>query len=147
MDIGDVEATIVDFCQQYSGVQEIVFDPFRWARTMQVLDDAGFPVVEFPQSPSRMIKACAKFYDAVVEHRIEHDGNPTLARHLDNAVLKMTLLVKIRLRTVFISMVRRLLLVRLLTLPFSWRGGKRLPIWITGCLKRGGLLILVLAIS
>ena len=90
VDIGDVEATIVDFCQQYSNVQEIVFDPFRWARTMQVLEDAGFPVVEFPQSPSRMIKACAKFFDAVVEHRIEHDGNPTLARHLDNAVLKMT---------------------------------------------------------
>jgi phage terminase large subunit-like protein len=90
VDIGDVEATIVDFCQQYSGVQEIVFDPFRWARTMQVLEDAGFPVVEFPQSPSRMIRACQKFFDAVVHKQLVHDANPTLSRHLDNAVLKQT---------------------------------------------------------
>ncbi len=90
VDIADVEATIVEFCQSHPNVREIVFDPFRWARTMQVLEDAGFPVVEYPQSPSRMIKACQKFFDAVMEHNLEHDGNPTLARHLDNAVLKMT---------------------------------------------------------
>jgi phage terminase large subunit-like protein len=35
-----------------------------------------------------MVPACARFYDAVVEQRIIHDGNPTLARHLDNAVVK-----------------------------------------------------------
>jgi phage terminase large subunit-like protein len=57
---------------------------------MQVLEDAGLPIVEFPQSPGRMIKACATFFDAVAEKRLVHDGNPTLARHLDNAVLKMT---------------------------------------------------------
>jgi phage terminase large subunit-like protein len=90
VDIADVEATIVEFVTKHPNVKEIVFDPFRWARTMQVLEDQGFPVVEFPQSPSRMIKACAKFFDAVQEHNLIHDGNPTLARHLDNAVLKMT---------------------------------------------------------
>lgn len=90
VDIADVEAVIVDFCQTHPNVREIVFDPFRWARTMQVLDDAGFPVVEYPQSPSRMIKACQKFFDAVVDHQLVHDENPTLARHLDNAILKVT---------------------------------------------------------
>ena len=90
VDIADVEAVIVDFCQSHPNVREIVFDPFRWARTMQVLDDAGFPVVEYPQSPSRMIKACQKFFDAVVDHQLVHDENPTLARHLDNAILKVT---------------------------------------------------------
>jgi phage terminase large subunit-like protein len=90
VDIADVEAVIVDFCASHPNVQEIVFDPFRWARTMQILDDAGFPVVEYPQSPSRMIKACQKFFDAVVDKQLVHDGNPTLSRHLDNAVLKQT---------------------------------------------------------
>jgi phage terminase large subunit-like protein len=90
VDIADVEAVIVDFCATHPNVQEIVFDPFRWARTMQILDDAGFPVVEYPQSPSRMIKACQKFFDAVVDKQLVHDGNPTLSRHLDNAVLKQT---------------------------------------------------------
>jgi phage terminase large subunit-like protein len=36
-----------------------------------------------------MVKGCAKFFDAVMETRIVHDGNPTLARHLDNAVTKI----------------------------------------------------------
>jgi phage terminase large subunit-like protein len=36
-----------------------------------------------------MVPACAKFYDAVVENTVVHDGDPTLARHLDNAVVKV----------------------------------------------------------
>ena len=57
---------------------------------MQVLQDAGLPVVEWPStSPRRMVPACAKFYDAVIEHRLQHDGDPTLARHLSNAVTKI----------------------------------------------------------
>ena len=56
---------------------------------MQVLADQGLPIVEWPSSsPARMVPACAKFYDAVVEQRLQHDGDPTLARHLDNAVVK-----------------------------------------------------------
>lgn len=90
VDVADVEATIMDFCQKHPNVREIVCDPFRWQRSMQVLEDLGLPIVEFPQNPSRMIKACATFYDSVTDGRLEHDGNPTLARHLDNAVLKMT---------------------------------------------------------
>ena len=90
VDVADVEATILQFCQEHPNVKEIVCDPFRWQRSMQVLEDAGLPIVEYPQSPSRMIKACAVFYDSVVEKRLVHDGDPTLARHLDNAVLKLT---------------------------------------------------------
>lgn len=89
VDIADVEATVLEFCASHR-VREIVFDPFRWARTMQALDDHGLPVVEYPQSPSRMIKACAKLFDAVTNDGLTHDGNPTLARHFDNAIVKMT---------------------------------------------------------
>lgn len=89
VDIADVEATVLEFCASHR-VREVVFDPFRWARTMQALDDHGLPVVEFPQSPSRMIKACAKLFDAVTNDGLTQDGNPTLARHFDNAIVKMT---------------------------------------------------------
>ena len=89
VDIADVEATVLEFCASHT-VREVVFDPFRWARTMQALDDHGLPVVEFPQSPSRMIKACAKMFDAVVGDGLTHDGNPTLARHFSNAIVKLT---------------------------------------------------------
>lgn len=90
VDIADVENTIIDFCANHPNVREIACDPFRWQRSMQVLEDRGLPVVEWPStSARRMVPACAKFYDGVVEKRFVHDGNPILARHLDNAVTKI----------------------------------------------------------
>lgn len=89
VDIAEVEATIVEFCATHD-VREIVCDPFRWQRSMQALQDRGLPVVEFPQSPQRMIKACAKFYDGVTQEWIRHDGNPLMVRHVNNTVVKNT---------------------------------------------------------
>jgi phage terminase large subunit-like protein len=36
-----------------------------------------------------MVPATAKFYDAVVSGGVAHDHHPTLARHLDNCVIKI----------------------------------------------------------
>jgi phage terminase large subunit-like protein len=83
----DVEAAIRAACRRWQ-VREIVCDPFRWARTYQVLEGEGLPVVEFPQSPSRMTPATARFYEAVLNSGLTHSGDPRLARHLTNAVLK-----------------------------------------------------------
>jgi phage terminase large subunit-like protein len=57
---------------------------------MQALEDEGWPIVEWNTgSPARMVPACAKFYDAVMEQRVTHDGDPRLARHVDHCVLKV----------------------------------------------------------
>ena len=89
VDIQDAENAILDFCGRYK-VREVACDPFRWQRSMEVLQDAGVPIVEWPStSAKRMVVGCAAFYDAVLEERITHDGNPLLARHLDNAVVKI----------------------------------------------------------
>jgi phage terminase large subunit-like protein len=89
VDIGEVEQTVIDFCQKHT-VREIACDPFRWQRSMEVLENKGLPVVSFPQSPQRMIKACARFYDAVAEKKIVHDGDPLLSRHIGNTAVKLT---------------------------------------------------------
>jgi phage terminase large subunit-like protein len=89
VDIGEVEQTVLDFCQKHN-VKEIACDPFRWQRSMEVLEGYGLPVVAFPQSPQRMIKACAGFFDAVAEKRLIHDGDPLLARHIGNTAIKLT---------------------------------------------------------
>jgi phage terminase large subunit-like protein len=89
VDISEVEQTVIDFCSKHT-VREIACDPFRWQRSMEVLENRGLPVVAFPQSPQRMIKACAKFYDAVAEGRIVHDGDPLLSRHISNTAVKLT---------------------------------------------------------
>jgi phage terminase large subunit-like protein len=90
VDTLEVEETIKMFCQKYRNVKEIAFDPFRWQRSMAVLQDLGLPIVEFPStSPRRMIPACQKVFDSVTEATLTHDGNPLLARHLDNCMLKI----------------------------------------------------------
>jgi len=90
VDTIEVEETIKMFCQKYRNVKEIAFDPFRWQRSMAVLQDLGLPIVEWPStSPRRMIPACQKVFDSVTEATLTHDGDPLLARHLDNCMLKI----------------------------------------------------------
>ena len=37
-----------------------------------------------------MAESCSRFFTAVVQRQLEHDGDPRLARHLANATLKHT---------------------------------------------------------
>jgi phage terminase large subunit-like protein len=85
--IVEVEDAIRAACRRWQ-VIELVCDPFRWARTYQILESEGLPVVEFPQSPSRMTPATTRFYEAVMNRSLTQSGDLRLARHLDNAVLK-----------------------------------------------------------
>jgi phage terminase large subunit-like protein len=85
-----VEQTIIDFAQKYRNLREIAFDPFRWQRSMAVLQDLGLPVVEYNStSARRMIPSTQKVFDAVTEATLTHSGDPLLARHIDNCVLKI----------------------------------------------------------
>lgn len=89
VDILDVENAIRAACARWD-VREIACDPYRWQRSMAVLLEDGLPVTEYPTgSPARMVPACATFYDATMERRLSHDGDPRLARHVDNCVLKV----------------------------------------------------------
>lgn len=88
VEIQEVENMIADFCGRYK-VREVACDPFRWQRSMEVLAEKGIPIVEYPStSARRMVTSCAKFYDAVLDKKLAHDGNPLLTRHLSNAVVK-----------------------------------------------------------
>jgi phage terminase large subunit-like protein len=59
------------------------------ARTYQILAEERLPVVEYPQSPSRMTPATQRFHEAVMNRGLTHAGDPRLARHIGNAVLKV----------------------------------------------------------
>jgi phage terminase large subunit-like protein len=89
VDIQDAEFEIAKFCAAYK-VREVACDPFSWQRSMEVLQDQGIPIVEYPStSARRMVASCARFYDAVTEGRLSHDGDPLVARHFTNAVIKI----------------------------------------------------------
>ena len=86
--ISEVESCILDACAKFD-VREIACDPYRWARTMEAIDQVvPGRVVEFPQSPQRMSPATMRFYQMVVDKELTHDGHPGLARHVGNAVVK-----------------------------------------------------------
>jgi phage terminase large subunit-like protein len=84
----EVDAVMMQTCARLN-VVEIVCDPYRYQREMENWAANGLPVVEYSSSsPARMVPATAKFYDAVGALELSHDHNPTLARHIDNCVIK-----------------------------------------------------------
>lgn len=83
----DVEDTIRDACRRWN-VREIAADPYRWQRSLEVLKGERLPVVEFPQSPSRMCAATADFLTACTNDKLTHSGHKVLSAHLGNAVLQ-----------------------------------------------------------
>mgnify|MGYP000985259553 CR=1 FL=1 len=87
VDILGVEDAIRLACRRWA-VREICADPALWARSLQVLSEEGLPVAEFPQHPSRMTPATARFTDMVNTRGLSHSGNPALTRHVSNAVLR-----------------------------------------------------------
>jgi phage terminase large subunit-like protein len=55
---------------------------------MDILEEERLPVVEFPQSSSRMTPATTRFYEAVMNKTLSHDGDKAMARHIANAQLR-----------------------------------------------------------
>jgi phage terminase large subunit-like protein len=87
--IAEVEQAIRDACKRWN-VREIDCDPARWARSYQALEEEGLPVVEFPQTPARMVPATARFFQAVMNKGLTHSGDPRLARHIGNCTKRIT---------------------------------------------------------
>ncbi len=86
--IEEVEANLKRYARERN-VVAVAFDPYRWQRTMQVLEAEGLPIVEFPQSNARLIPAWKDFFDSVLDQSVSHDGDPRLARHIENMRLKI----------------------------------------------------------
>jgi phage terminase large subunit-like protein len=83
----EVEDTIKRACKDYR-VLEVVADPFRWTRTLQVLQEERVPIGEYPRSPARMTQATSSMYEGVVNGQLSHSGDARLARHVAHCVVK-----------------------------------------------------------
>jgi phage terminase large subunit-like protein len=84
--IVDVEDALWEACKRWR-VRAIVADPFRWARSLQLLAAEGLPVVEYPQSPPRMTPATQRFAEAVLNRTLTHSRNRD--RHVGNATVRV----------------------------------------------------------
>lgn len=84
--IVEVEDCIREAAKTYN-VIELVADPFRWARSLQILESEGLTVVEFNQSPKRLTPATTDLYQGAVAGELTHSGDPRLSRHVVNATV------------------------------------------------------------
>lgn len=72
VDIEDVEAKVKEL-HRACDVRDVAYDPAYFERSAQALADEGLPMLEFPQSPQRMVPACGVTYSAVCGGGIVHD--------------------------------------------------------------------------
>jgi len=88
VDSAEVDQAMADALLRYD-VRRIACDPHEWRAQLQDWQERGWPVVEWPNVLARTVPAWKDLYGAVMEQRVTHDGDPGLARHVANAVLKV----------------------------------------------------------
>jgi phage terminase large subunit-like protein len=88
MDVAAVESHLMEMAQLYD-VQEVVYDPAFFQRSAEALAEQGMPMVEFPQSPQRMVPACGHLYETIVNQKLVHDGNPIFSDQVLSAAQRV----------------------------------------------------------
>lgn len=83
----EVEERIKQLCREFK-VVEIVADPFRFLGMLQRLDDDGYPVIKFDQSPRRQTPATLEFRAAVAHGKVTHSGERMFNTHMLRATLE-----------------------------------------------------------
>ena len=68
-------------------VRDLLCSESDWSWLLLQLSEDGLPIVKVPRSPQRLALQWQQFYDAVLEKRLSHDGERTLARHVSNLSL------------------------------------------------------------
>lgn len=79
--IAECEEYIRWCCKTYN-VKGVAYDPAFITWSADSLEVEGLPMVEWPQTSVRMCPATQAAYDAIMEGRLEHDGDLTLGRHI-----------------------------------------------------------------
>lgn len=85
----EVTAWLLGFVDKFPRIKEMACDPSYWFDELLLWQESGIPVVMYRNSPERTVPATSKLYDAILNVKFVHNGDPSLARHIDNCVLKM----------------------------------------------------------
>ena len=66
------------------------YDRWAFSESAETLDDEGLNMVDFPQYAATMGPASTITYEAIVNGRLAHDGDPVLAEHVRNTTAVLT---------------------------------------------------------
>lgn len=83
--IADARADVGKLADELQ-VAEVVYDPYKFQESAEILTERGLTLVEYPQSDSRMAPASEMLFELIRERRLVHDGDPELRRQILAAV-------------------------------------------------------------
>jgi phage terminase large subunit-like protein len=84
-----IEKAVRDACEGMN-VRQVLYDPWTFRRSAELLQADGLPMIEFPQSPERMANASENLYRLIDSGQLAHDGDPVLRAHVVAGVTKET---------------------------------------------------------
>lgn len=88
IDKQEVANYVMDYVRANPNCIELVCDPTFWQDEMMQWLSAGINVVEMPQRLTYQVPATARLFEAIMTRKFVHDGDPALARHIENCTLK-----------------------------------------------------------
>ncbi len=77
----DVFNTIAGVIADRWKVKAVVYDPRFFEVPARLLEDEGFRVVEFPQSPERLVPADGFLFELISHNQLAHPDDPSLTAH------------------------------------------------------------------
>lgn len=80
--VADVRGRVAEEAARMGALREVVYDPWQFRESAEILLEAGLPMVEFPQTAPRMAPASEQLYELVVERRILHDGDELMRQQV-----------------------------------------------------------------
>jgi phage terminase large subunit-like protein len=86
----EVEALVREVCEGLGNLQAVVYDPWGFRPSAELLESEGLPIMDFPQSHERMANASANLYRMIEAGELVHDGDPTLRAHVMAGSVKNT---------------------------------------------------------
>jgi phage terminase large subunit-like protein len=89
IDVAAVENHLRDLHRRHN-LSAVAYDPAFFERSAQALEDDGLPMIEFPQSPQRMVPACQVAYEMINAQRVIHDGSPAFTDQVLSAAIRET---------------------------------------------------------
>jgi phage terminase large subunit-like protein len=84
MPLGEMGEYLRSLAVRYD-LRGVAYDPAFVSWAAADLEAEGLPMIEWPQSDSRMVPATRLAYELVVQRRLVHSGDPVLAAHVADA--------------------------------------------------------------
>ena len=88
--VSDIRGRVGQRSQLHQQLREIVYDPWQFRESAEILQEHGLPLVEFPQNASRMAPASETLYELIVGGRLVHDGDREMKEQVLAAVIAPT---------------------------------------------------------